>query len=203
VSDVRYATEQDAGVLSAILAAAFYDDPVTSWVFPEQTARPAQLGAVFFGLVSAFLPDWGTVHLLDDASASCWRAPGFDHSHTEGASGGDSDQAPSGFSLPADTMERLRIVGVAVASAHPSTPHWYLNVLGTRPERQGEGLGARVLDPVLSICDSEGVPAYLESSNPRNMPFYRRLGFEASGQITIPDGPSLYPMWRQPGGGPT
>jgi GNAT superfamily N-acetyltransferase len=196
VSDVRNAREQDAGVLSAILAAAFYDDPVTSWVFPEPTARPAQLGVVFFGLAGAFLPDRGTVHLLDDASASFWRAPGFDHAHAEG----DSDQAPPGLSLPADAVERLRIVADAVARAHPTAPHWYLNVLGTRPDRQGKGLGARVLDPVLAICDSEGVAAYLESSNPRNIPFYRRLGFEASGQITVPDGPSLYPMWRQPRG---
>jgi RimJ/RimL family protein N-acetyltransferase len=55
-----------------------------------------------------------------------------------------------------------------------------------------------VLQPVLSICDTDGSPAYLESSNAANMAFYRRLGFVPTGEITLPDGPSLYPMWRDP-----
>ena len=45
------------------------------------------------------------------------------------------------------------------------------------PSRQGQGLGAMVIAPVLERCDAEGVRAYLDSTNPRNRPFYRRLGF--------------------------
>ena len=68
------------------------------------------------------------------------------------------------------------------------------------PDRQDAGLGAAVLAPVLDRCDAEGVHAYLESSNPRNLPFYRRLGFVAAGEIPLPGGPSLIPMWREPHG---
>ena len=198
MSEVRKATLIDADVLSAVLAAAFGSDPVMNWVFPDPAGRPGQLGRLFSGLAHAYLPDHGTVHVLEEASASFWRSPGFDNRSADDVPAGDVDRAPLGLSLPAEAMARLQMLGAAVAAVHPLSPHWYLNVLGTLPERQGEGLGARVLQPVLSICDTDRSPAYLESSNAANVPFYRRLGFQLTGEITLPDGPSLYPMWRDP-----
>jgi hypothetical protein len=47
--------------------------------------------------------------------------------------------------------------------------------------------------------DAEGIPGYLESSNERNLPLYRRYGFEVTGEIVLPeDGPIIWPMWRDP-----
>ncbi len=61
---------------------------------------------------------------------------------------------------------------------HPHEPHWYLATLGTAVEQQGKGVGGALLRPVLEHCDAEGLPCYLESSKERNVPFYRRHGFE-------------------------
>jgi GNAT superfamily N-acetyltransferase len=78
----------------------------------------------------------------------------------------------------------------------PSSP------LGVAPEHQGEGLGSRLLAPILEICDSDGIPAYLESSKHSNIAFYTRHGFRVSGELRMPGGgPLLYPMWREPIGG--
>jgi hypothetical protein len=50
----------------------------------------------------------------------------------------------------------------------------------------------------LDRCDAEHAPAYLESSNPDNIPYYNRFGFEVTGEIVMPDGPTLWAMWRRP-----
>lgn len=50
----------------------------------------------------------------------------------------------------------------------------------------------------LARCDVEGLPAYLESSNPRNLPFYERHGFEVLGKIQVGSSPTLVPMLRRP-----
>ncbi len=82
--------------------------------------------------------------------------------------------------------------------ARPSEPHWYLAVLGTSPDQQSRGLGGRVLAPMLERCDRTGVPAYLESSNPANVGFYRRHGFEATGRFVLDDDVLVTPMFREP-----
>ena len=83
-----------------------------------------------------------------------------------------------------------------VQRAHPLAPHYYLAVLGTRPEKQGKGLGSSLLRPILDRCDAEGLSAYLESSKEINIPFYQRHGFNVTGEIHLPDGPVVWPMWR-------
>ena len=46
-------------------------------------------------------------------------------------------------------------------------------------------------------CDDDGLIAYLESSNPRNLSLYERHGFEIIGKIQAGTSPTLYPMIRE------
>jgi GNAT superfamily N-acetyltransferase len=84
--------------------------------------------------------------------------------------------------------------------AHPhEPPHYYLSLLGTRLDRRGEGLGMRLLAECLALFDAEGVPTYLESSNPANDERYERVGFRKVGSFTTPDGAhTVATMWRDP-----
>ncbi len=200
MGEVRDADLRQAELLARITATGFYDDPVMMWVFPVAATRLEQLEIAFAGFVRDFLPDRGTVHVLDDACVTFWRTPDFDYdapAPTEADADADAAQHPSTPFTP-DILERFAILDAAIREVHPHDPHWYLNVISTVPQRQGQGLGGRTLEPVLAICDTDAIPAYLESSNPRNMTLYRRHGFDQTGEITLPDGPSLYPMWRDP-----
>ena len=81
---------------------------------------------------------------------------------------------------------------------HPKTPHWYLPFVGVEPMQQNRGLGALLLRPILERCDHERLPAYLESTNPRNVPFYESLGFRGIGMIQSGTSPTIVPMLREP-----
>ena len=94
--------------------------------------------------------------------------------------------------------ERMRAFGALMREHHPTDPHFYLWILGVDPDLQGHGLGARLLAPTLAHCDVTGLPAYLESSNPRNVPFYGRLGFEVKAELRPDGGPLITTMWREP-----
>ena len=55
------------------------------------------------------------------------------------------------------------------------------------------------MQPVLTRCDTDGIPAYLESTKERNVGFYEHHGFAVVGCVDIPlDGPALWLMWRVP-----
>ena len=70
------------------------------------------------------------------------------------------------------------------------------NTIGVDPEQRGRGLGQPLMARVLEVADAEEVACYLESSNPRNLSFYERLGFEVLEEVTLPNGPTIRPMWR-------
>jgi ribosomal protein S18 acetylase RimI-like enzyme len=200
MTDVRPATQDDRDLVARIAAESFYEDPLMSWILPDPARRLEQLVFVFSGLVDDMLQDHGLVHVVDGASTALWRDPEYDHGRTTADRLQEAAAATAFAEGPfePDELERFGALGAAMTAAHPHDEHWYLNVVGTLPSRQSQGLGAAVLRPVLDRCDEEGIPAYLESSNPRNVSLYLRHGFVETGEITPAGGPSLTPMWRDP-----
>lgn len=176
-----------------IACEGFFDDPVMSWVFPDDQTRLDALRVSFGELARRFVRRGGRVDVHADASVAMWLPP-------------EPNDDPGGPPLPEESLrhftpevvERFTALSQAMDAAHPETPHWYLGVVATRPAEQGRGLGARLIGRVLDLCDSDGLPAYLESSNARNLSLYFRLGFLERGELAVPDGPTLYPMWREP-----
>ena len=81
-------------------------------------------------------------------------------------------------------------------AAHPTYPHWYLPWFGVDPLSQGMGLGGRLLTDCLEIVDTDRLPTYLETPNPRNISFYRRHGFEVTGVARAGDCPPITFMLR-------
>jgi ribosomal protein S18 acetylase RimI-like enzyme len=53
----------------------------------------------------------------------------------------------------------------------------HLTAIGTDPDAQGRGVGSVLIRIGIKRADAAGRSCYLESSNPRNLTFYRRHGF--------------------------
>ena len=89
-------------------------------------------------------------------------------------------------------------IGMLSEMQHPKDRHWSLEALGIRPEAQRQGLGTRLMTPILQRADSEAVDCYLETSNPANVAYYSRFGFEVikDGPL-IPNGPPHIAMRRR------
>jgi len=85
-----------------------------------------------------------------------------------------------------------------VIAQQPDYSHWYLSLLATHAKHRHQGLGSALLEPILSQCDEEGLPAYLEATSESNVAFYENAGFSIVQEIKLPRGPSLWPMLRQP-----
>ena len=81
---------------------------------------------------------------------------------------------------------------------HPKEPHWYLFSIGVDPHHQNEGLGSILMEHALPKSDGDGTLAYLESSNPRNVPFYQRHGFEVMQVVQVGTSPTFTLMVREP-----
>ncbi|MBV8386572.1 MAG: GNAT family N-acetyltransferase [Acidimicrobiia bacterium] len=197
MADIEKATVADVPALSQTLARAFYDDPAISWMVPDD-ARRLRVGPYGFKswLTKIYLPKNQVFTDPDRKAAALWAPPG----KWRMSAGLQLRLTPSVLRIVG--LKRLPLIAKGLAmmdKQHPDDrPHWYLAVLGTDPDYQGKGLGSAVMQPVLDRCDADGVGAYLESSKEANIPFYRRHGFEVTGEIVLPDGPPIWPMWRDP-----
>lgn len=191
---VRKAERADFPALARMLARAFADDPVTAWFYPSDRRRPAQARRLFAVRLRQLAPQREIYTTADCSGAALWTLPDRWRE--------DARQLLMLAPVVPDVLPRLRRTLRAMGEIeyrHPSEPHFYLSVLGTDPQRRGEGIGSAVMRPVLDRCDADGVPAYLESSNEDNLSLYRRHGFEVRERITLPGGgPPLWLMWRAP-----
>src|SRR5690606_20986169 len=193
----------DRELVVRLLDEAFQDDPVSCWVFPGREYRRATHHRLMAAFTDIVLAD-GRLDITEDGSAcALWMSvPADDPGHEDPHRGGRSDDDDFARLRRAvdPGNERVELIGRLTADVHPSgRAHEYLWMIGVVPARQGEGLGTALIGSVLGRCDREGRAAYLEASSERSRLLYERLGFEAAGEpLALPDGPFMYPMWREP-----
>ena len=193
VDAIRVATPEDAAAAGRILAAGFEDDPVLSWVMSEP-GRGQKLQALFTTIMAGTFGPAGASLITDEAVAAWLPPPGRAPENPE--QGATMLDVLLAAGCTGDDLGRLGVLGEATGEVHPTEPHWYLGMLATLPELRGRGLGGALLTASLERVDADGSPAYLESSNPRNIGLYERHGFEVTGRIDLGDGPPMFPMWR-------
>ncbi len=170
-----------------------------AWIFPSEPMRRRQLPALFAVTMRGISLRREGTEIMTSADSvlggAIWVPPGA--------------WLPSAWqqlrSLPGFARAlRSRFVAAGqtyneIGRRHPRQPHWYLSGIGTDPPVQGTGVGSALMRSRLERCDTDGLPAYLESSKEGNVPFYQRLGFKVSSEIRISGGgPRLWLMWRDP-----
>ncbi len=165
---------------------AFVRDPVVRWLYPEPQAYlrhfpgfARAFGGPAFGSETAWVSD-------DLGGAALWFPSGV---HLDGEAIADH------LFETVDTTRHSGLRGVLerMEEHHPEEPHWYLSIIGVDAAHQGNGLGAKLLQGALARCDAEGLIAYLESTNPANIPLYERHGFRVITEIRSGDAPPMFP----------
>jgi ribosomal protein S18 acetylase RimI-like enzyme len=184
-------TASDEASIIDVLVRANWEDPAARWVWPDSQ----QFLMHFPSFVRAFGGKafaHGSAYYVDGyVGAALWLPP--DVHPDENALIALLQQTVS-EQIQKDFFPVLEQMG----SYHPSEPHWYLPLMGVDPSQQGKGFGSALLHHTLMQFDHDNKLAYLESSNPRNIPLYKRHGFELLGTIQIGTSPSIAPMLRRP-----
>jgi GNAT superfamily N-acetyltransferase len=181
--------ETEQASVFATLVLAFAADPVERWLYPE----PQQYLCYFPKFLAAF--GGGafaeqTVWSLDAFSAvALWLPPGTEPD-------GDAITTTLAETVSREQHDDMFAVLSQMDAAHPSYPHWYLPWFGVDTALQGRGLGGQLMKPCLQIVDASRLPAYLETPNPRTIPFYERHDFEITGKAQAGACPPITFMLR-------
>jgi ribosomal protein S18 acetylase RimI-like enzyme len=179
--EITVATPADRARVVSSLVAAFAQDPVLRYLIPDEGLYP-QYAAAFFGHSFDKRVQRGTIWTIErGVSTAIWEPP---------AAWNESSDDDLSAQLPADTLARVRAYDRAVHAALPTSPFWYLGVLGTHPDSAGRRWGHAVMNAGLRRAAADGLPAVLETGNPANVEVYRRAGWEVVRTATEP-----LPIW--------
>lgn len=188
---IKSVTTSDEAPAIAVVVLAFGADPAARWTWPD----PQQYLMHFPSFVKALGGNafaHGGAHYVDGyAGAALWLPPRV---------------RPDEEALitllqrtgSAPVQKDLFAVFEQMERYHPQEPHWFLPFIGIDPSQQGKGYGSALMKPALDACDRDHALAYLESSNPMNIPLYERHGFELLGTIQVGTSPPIFPMLRKP-----
>ena len=196
---MRKAVAGDVSPIAAVLGRAMERDPGICWMFPRARTRGRLLPQVFAAMIVHLYLPAGEAYTTDDhAAAALWLPPGSAAPATAEVLRLATRMAPLS---PLAGRALWRASGLArfLDACRPEEPHYDLALLGTDPRRQGHGIGTALLSSQLTRCDAEGRPAYLETSNRRNLALYACHGFEVTKEVRWRrNGPLTSLLWREP-----
>jgi ribosomal protein S18 acetylase RimI-like enzyme len=180
---------EDKARLMQTIVLGFSADPMARWASPDPAVY-LDRRAEFFDAMGGAAFDHDTAFVADDGAAvATWLPPGVE-ADGERMSAIMAEQTPEGRRGEMDALF------ARMEEFHLAEPHWYLPLIAADPARQGQGLGTALMQAAIARIDADGRPAYLESSNPRNIPLYERFGFKIIGEIKTETSPVLTPMVR-------
>jgi ribosomal protein S18 acetylase RimI-like enzyme len=206
------------------MASAFFDNPITIWHVPDESRRRDVMRDFFMVLLEDVYTRFGLVYtnVGEAVSGAMWTAhdvqeerrpkPGLPLLECRTCNTPQAhSRLPRDMIVPPDVSADVDRALAAVFrdfsrtfalfelldAHHPQEAHYYLQFIGVRPGCQRAGIGSALLRAVLDRCDLDGAAAYLEADD-RSKPLYAKHGFEATGEIRLPSGPKVWPMWRAP-----
>ena len=179
----------------SLLAKAFFDDPEFVWMFPDAADRERRLRVFMSVFYTHQFSPHGQCYVNESLTAATyWLPPGAPF------------VGPREFVKMFPPIARelgTRLPAVLLQLHHMSKlqakePRYYLGEIGVLPEHQGQGLGSKIMQPVLELADRESMPCALECTNPKNHVFYQRLGFTIRNVGTSRFHPTVWFMTRDP-----
>ena len=172
--------EDQIDIAANILARAFQLDPPMVYTVPDAAERARLLPSFMKTFVTYASVFGDPLTTAEKPEAVALWLPLDDLRETpERDRQAGIDQIPA--ILGTEAFRRMMHIAEISGRFHrrsASGKHLYLMFLGVEPSRQGQGLGSALIGAMLARADAEGLPCYLDTFQPRNVPLYQKHGFK-------------------------
>ncbi|MGC4792921.1 N-acetyltransferase [Micromonospora saelicesensis] len=187
---IRAARWTDRQAVAALIADALHPSPLGAWLVPDA----AQRLRVMTDVVAVWVEHamfFGDVHLTDDLAAAI---VGF---HRYRPIPPPANYPTRLVEAAGAHAERFTALEGLIAQHQPTEPHYHLALLAVSPTRQKAGCGSALLSHHRARLDRIGLPSWTAvPAEPEHL--LARYGYTLRPPLTLPNGPSLRPMRRNP-----
>ncbi|WP_146251112.1 GNAT family N-acetyltransferase [Nocardia tenerifensis] len=192
---VEQARSEELRSCGDAFAEAFGDDPVYSYIWPDDDIRAKQLVHLFderLPMIESPAQQIWVAREEDGALAavSVWDTSGR-YSQDEWAQMITQMSAVFGERLAAAAT-----IMQTIDESRPLQPHWYLDDFATLSASRGLGAGRAVVENRIAYCDQHGIDIYGVCTKETTVGFYEKWGAVIAKEIRVPDGPLLWGMLR-------
>ncbi len=182
---------------SETLAQAFQDYPLFQYAFPQKPVRMKILPH-YYRILLHYAIRWGKVYAISGEmeGVAAWirsdHAPAFRRMIRAVPASAIGAFFKTVMSNPGPALGgniRLARPGKEISKIHRRHApfrHWFLVVIGVKPEFQGKGYAGKMLLPVLHQIEKEGLPCFTDTQDQNKVGLYEHFGFKVMEEMTIP-----------------
>ncbi len=204
--DVRQLQQSQIADASGVAASAFESDPVFSYLTPDDSVLRFQALTWLTNGIMTYCIQYGHIYTTSALQGiAAWLPPGeFSSSlHQQLKILWQLQLYLLPMKVGWNRLGRWLNVLYTTEIAHQqdmgNAPCWYLGLMVVHPATQGQGIGSRLLQPILQRASDEGLPCYVVTFTGKAVRFYQKNGFEvAHEQKFAPDAPSFWTLKRNP-----
>lgn len=186
--DTRPLTPADIEPAAQVIAAAFFDDPLCSFMLPNKKSRLKAL-LNFFRI-------YGELNIKNQRGygageplqgVAYWKTPSqADLSISVRSLGGFLpllfSAYPRGYLRAKPILREID----ALHEQYASEPHYYLDNIGVSSASRGQGIASKLIRPFLAQADAEHVIAYTDTVTHSNVALYEHFGFQCVEERPVP-----------------
>lgn len=179
---MRKATSTDKPAIIDILSKSFDDNKSVNYIVQQDDKREQRIRALMdysYEVCNAF----GEVFISDDKKA-CALVLFPDHKKT------------TLNSILLDAKLILSCVGIGnigkamsreskIKAIQPKGEMYYLWFIGVDPKSQNQGAGTKMMNELIAESEKMNRPIYLETSTLKNLPWYKKSGFEVYNELDL------------------
>jgi GNAT superfamily N-acetyltransferase len=188
--DIVTLSKQNWDLAKQSILNSFAADPMMRWMVPDDAAYETTMSEIFEAFARPALHEQTGFVAHGGQAVAVWLPPNVEADNER------MSEALRKVVSPGLRNDVGAVFGEMGSHHSQAKPCWYLPLIGVEPRLAGHGLGTALMKHALAHCDAMGLQAYLDSSNPMNIPFYERLGFSVQSKIQSGTSPISYAMLR-------
>lgn len=180
IPDYRMLTLSEVEQAAQVIAQAFVDDPLTSFMLPFRATRVRTL-LKFFRVYGELNIQHGRGYGVGEPvqGVAFWKSPEQDSLSISVRSLGKFlpllfTMYPIGYLRAKPILDQIE----ALHQKYAQGPHFYLDNLAVLPTARGQGLSSRLIRPFLERAEAQKVIAYTDTVTESNVSLYEHFGFQ-------------------------
>lgn len=199
--DFRLLELSEASAAAQVIAQAFVEDPLTTFMLPLRATRAKTLYKFFHPYSEINIKNKrGFGSGIPLQGVAFWKSP--EQNNVSVSINALASFLPLLFTMYPIGYVRARSILQTIDELHnhhATAPHFYLDNIGVLPSARNKGISSKLIRPILEVADSQKSFVYTDTVTRSNVALYQHFGFQCMEERPVGStGITVWSLLRSP-----